>query len=493
MNKELKSARTLDAIEIIEDLKELESLTVSDFDEDTIDCVEGKYIALLDSVQEGAFRTLNFLWKRRAVSELSRRLAKHLDRYGDEDVRVKRMVVQFLFHVGMRSRLREIFRSSEYGQVKDDAIASIRKNILDEAPVLSPLKGPFSVEGYHIGVINGQKMSPRTTEQVRREYKKTWEAEHRNIRRFLAMEGMNSQSLLKLKVLKKKSNFGLLNDPAVGDLLRQEFCERGLAYQQVKSDFRVSVFDESYHAHSVLDVALAAKRLVEAGKIDVVVELGSGSGDNVFKCFNAIEPEFRPSIEFFGAEFTAEGRDAANLIHQTQPDMRFKSVPFNYYEPDFNFIPDLENKRVLFLTNHSIEQIPVLPLNLFTRMLDGPRKTYCVHNEPVGWQLVPELLQARESDDGSFFEEIRNNMTIGAVNTAAERSSRFLRRYSKYQVSYNAAWWSYYKDYNKNLIPTLRGLEQENKLRIARILKNHAGLNPFNASTFVEWESPADC
>ncbi|MEM5581295.1 hypothetical protein WNZ15_02460 [Roseibium sp. AS2] len=492
MNRELKSAFTLDAIEAIENLKELETLEIAVVDDVMIDCVEGKYIAFLDSVQEGAFRTLNFLWKRRAMSALSHRLAGYLDRYGDEDVRVKRLVVQFLFHTGKRNRLREIFRSDEYAQANDEAISTIRKEIFADASAVEPLKGTFSVAGHHIGVINVQKKAPRTTEQVLREYKKTWETEHRNIRRLVALDGMNSQSLLKLKALKKKSNFGLLNDPAIGDFLRQDFLERDLAYQQVKSDFRISAFDESYYAHSVLDVAFAAKRLVEERLVDVIVELGSGSGDNLFKCFNSIEPEFRPSVEFFGAEFTPEGREAADLIHQVQPDMRFSSVPFNYYEPDFSFIPDLENKKVLFLTNHSIEQIPVLPTELFAKMLEWPRKTYCIHNEPVGWQLISELLQARENGDRAFFDEIKFNMTTSPVKPFNGPSTRFLRRYAKHQVSYNSAWWSYYKDYNKNLVPTLRNLEQEGKLRIARILKNHAGLNPMNASTFVEWESTSD-
>ncbi|WP_269583956.1 hypothetical protein [Roseibium sp. Sym1] len=489
MSRELNTANTIDAIEIVDSLKDLEVLSPANFDAVTIDHIEAKYITLLDSIQEGTFRTLNFLWKRRAVDELSHRLATYLERYGDSDIRVKRLVVKFLFHTGRRNRLREIFRSKEYGQVDDEAIRTIRETVLAGTPPLESLNGSFSVEGRHIGAQSGRETTLRTSEQVRREYKKTWEAELRNIRRLIAKEDMNSQALLKLKTLKKKSNFGLLNDPAIGDVLRRDFIDRGLSHRQIKTDFRIGAFDESYFSYSIVDVALAAKRLVEDNKIDTIVELGSGAGDNLFKCFNAIEPDFRSSIEFFGAEFTPEGREAANLLHSVQPDMRFKSVPFNYYEPDFSFIPDLEEKRVLFITNHSIEQIPVLPTELFTRMLDGPSKCYCVHNEPVGWQLIPELLQARENGDATFFEEIKLNMTTTNFDVGVKHSTRFAVRYAKYQVSYNSAWWSYHKDYNKNLVPLLQRLEQEGRLQISRLLKNHAGLNPMNASTFIEWES----
>ncbi len=488
MNRELKTVENVGVIENVNNLKDLELLSPVNFDAVTIDHVEAKYISLLDSIQEGAFRTLNFLWKRRAMDELSSRMVTYLDRYGDSDIRIKRLVVKFLFHTGKRNRLREIFRSEEYGEVDDEAIRAVRDTILAEAPALEPLNGAFSVEGRHIGAQRGRETAPRTTEQVMREYKKTWETELRNIRRLTAKEDISSQALVKLKTLKKKSNFGLLNDPAVGDILRRDFLDRGLSHRQMKTDFRIGAFDESYFSYSVMDVALAAKRLVEDNKIDVIVELGSGAGDNLFKCFNAIEPDFRSSVEFFGAEFTPEGREAANLIHSVQPDMRFKSVPFNYYEPDFSFVPNLEKKRVLFLTNHSIEQIPVLPIKLFTRMLDGPSKCYCVHNEPVGWQLIPELLQARESDDVALFDEIKLNMTTTRFEVGAKHSARFASRYAKYQVSYNSAWWSYYKDYNKNLVPLLQQLELEGQLQIARILKNHSGLNPMNASTFIEWE-----
>jgi len=250
----------------------------------------------------------------------------------------------------------------------------------------------------------------RSEKDAATEYRKTWAAKIRRIRRFFGPDSADSLHVLNLISADSNLRYGLLNDPAVGDEVRKAFDALNLPQDGIDTRHRIVACGESYFPSPLMHVAITAKRLVEAGDVDTIVELGSGSSDNLFRCYHTIDWPFRQDVEFFGCEFTEKGREAADLLASREPDMRFKGHPFNYYEPDLEFLKD-RPRKILFFSNHSIEQITTLPDVLFETLLQFPG-CHVAHNEPVGWQAHPLVARARQKGDAAFFEKIRSHLTL---------------------------------------------------------------------------------
>ncbi len=325
----------------------------------------------------------------------------------------------------------------------------------------------------------------RPENRVTAEYSKTWAAKIRRINRFRGPESADALDILNLISADSNQRYGLLNDEAVGDDIRLGFDAFGLPHDGIDTLHRIVACGETYHPQSRMNVVTTAKRLVERGEIDTIVELGSGSGDNLFRCFHALDWPFRDKVEFFGLEFTEQGRAAAELLAGRQPGIRFIGKAFNYYQPDLDFLQD-KPRRILFLTNHSIEQITVLPEQLFENLLGFP-DAKVTHSEPVGWQAHPMLLEARSKDDAAFFRKVRRNMMLRPTWRERWSLDPTVRAYAAAPVSFNSAWWSHHKSYNTNLLPILEKLQKVGKISIDTLEINHAAGNPFNASTFIEW------
>ncbi|KZK99996.1 MULTISPECIES: hypothetical protein [unclassified Pseudovibrio] len=485
-------------IEIVENINELDNLEIGVINEEKIFALEGKYLLFLNSVREAKFRTILFLWKKQHILDFKYKLAKFIDSYSDDDIRIKRLLIQYLNRVGNHRLLREILSSASYSSLEDAAIEKILQAHCKQFGDLEESTGEIAIHGSIILNVPSQNEAPssRGVSRVEDEYKKTWDAEVRRINRCSHDGAANSLAMLYLKAYEALPRWGLLGDAAIGELLRKDFMDADLPFNGIETAYRIGVCGENYQIISFQSAISSAKKLIEAGKVDVVVELGSGSSSNLFHCFHALDFNYRDNVTFIGAEFTEQGRKAADLIHSLQPDMNFKSVAFNYYEPDFSFLNELKSKNVFFFSNHSIEQIPLLPASFFKKMITETNDCYCVHNEPVGWQLLPALVEARKNMDRAFFAKIKDNMTTQPIKTTVQEEEIFGRRYSKNIVSYNSAWWSYHKSYNTNLISLLKALEAQGDICLKKIVKHHTAGNlinnivgnPLNPSTFIEWQ-----
>jgi len=72
-----------------------------------------------------------------------------------------------------------------------------------------------------------------------------------------------------------------------------------------------------------------------------------------------------------------------------------------------------------------------------------------------------------------------------------------LRAYARAPVSFNSGYWSFHKGYNTNLLDQLNALKAAKRIQISTLEIHHApgnlfvpaAVNPFNASTFIEWNS----
>jgi hypothetical protein len=241
-------------------------------------------------------------------------------------------------------------------------------------------------------------------------------------------------------------------------------------------------------------------------KIDCVVELGSGFGRNLFALSAKLDSGIKKKVHFFSCEFTDSGKNACKELLKLGSDIRMSVEHFDYYHPDFTFIP--QGKNTLFFTSHSIEQIPVLNKKVFTAMIQRAADCHCYHAEPVGWQYDENLREERKNKALNNYRRKQSSLK--------RKLYKFDRRiFNKYYLSFmdssrriginieksdigksskvsaNAAKWSMARDYNTNLVPLIKEMDNENLIKIELENINLYGKNPFNPTTIISWHKAA--
>jgi len=196
---------------------------------------------------------------------------------------------------------------------------------------------------------------------------------------------------------------------------------------------------------------------------ELIVELGCGSGRNLFYLYCAL-PTW--PLKYFACELTAAGRKVTELIAALDPKMDCVTQAFDYRDPDYSFIP--RDQNAVFFTSHSVEQVNRLDREVFDGMLECTDGCVGVHLEPVGWQRDPELKDLVESNswpDGQTALEIVDGKLIR-----------------------NSARWALDKGHNTNLLEILDELETSGRIRIRTMAYDVFGTNPFNPGTLIVWE-----
>lgn len=234
--------------------------------------------------------------------------------------------------------------------------------------------------------------------------------------------------------------------------------------------------------------------------IGQVVELGSGTGRNLFALYDQRD-EYR-QLEFVACELTDSGRTLSREMQEAHaPEMRLDVRPFDFYEPDLGFLTT--DARALVFTVFAIEQIPVIGSGLFEGLVSRA-PVVGMHFEPVGWQSGAEqqrwatntrmrytrrrrLLNRLRGEGMRSVELVRgtNNRTRGFAGIRVRRSD--VGRSDN--VSRNAAAWSVAHDYNMDLLDVLLGLRSAGTIEITDLHINKLGDNPFNPATVIGWRS----
>lgn len=201
------------------------------------------------------------------------------------------------------------------------------------------------------------------------------------------------------------------------------------------------------------------------GETDVVVELGSGWGRNLFNVYLRCR---RRDLRFVACEPADAGRRATELLCAREDGIPFAVYPFTYTEPDLSFLEGRPN--VLFFTNHSIEQVTRLDPRLFDLMLERTARCTCVHAEPIGWQRHKAL--ANEAD-----KIMRTG--ILPVDKLTFENKDFAK---------NAALYSWKRAYNIDLLAIIDRYQRAGKINIKVLEYDFWGANPFIPATLVVWE-----
>ncbi len=198
---------------------------------------------------------------------------------------------------------------------------------------------------------------------------------------------------------------------------------------------------------------------------DLVVELGSGWGRNLFNVYLRCR---RKDLRFVACEPADAGRRATELLCALEDGIPFTVHPFTYMEPDLSFLEGRPN--VLFFTNHSIEQVTRLDPRLFDLMLERTARCTCVHAEPIGWQRHKAL--ADEAD-----KIMRTgNLPVDKLTFENEDFAK------------NAALFSWKRAYNIDLLSIINRYQLAGKINIKWVEYDFWGANPFIPATLVVWE-----
>ncbi|MGD9339056.1 MAG: hypothetical protein PVF76_17155, partial [Syntrophobacterales bacterium] len=241
-----------------------------------------------------------------------------------------------------------------------------------------------------------KRLSKRTSEEAKKEYERQW----LDALSFIQREKVsgNENIIQILEHYDKQSVRRFFSSKFFHDIHKR--LGLSLKRKQPPTE-RLAVLDGAYIIAPIdltfnnYLIDILAKFLFKMGdQIDCVVELGSGIGRKLIALAHQLDPELRKRLMFYACEFTTAGREACAALQELNSDIRISIEPFDYYQPDFSFLP--ENKNVLCFTSHSIEQIPILNRRVFEEIIAMTDRCYCYHAEPVGWQYLEDLRGHRE-------------------------------------------------------------------------------------------------
>ena len=203
-----------------------------------------------------------------------------------------------------------------------------------------------------------------------------------------------------------------------------------------------------------------------------IVELGSGWSSNLFQLYIAHGQTRSRTISFYGGEYTQAGREAADVLARHDRSIDYTSFPFDYRQPEISVVPP-QSGHVLVFTVHSVEQVDRIDPGLFAQLRALGADITLVHFEPVGWQRDAKLRARRDADDEAYFRKVGTRIASGRMPG----------------VEVAGAWWSWRRNYNRDLLPILEGLQRDGMLTEVRRAYDFGGAaNILNPTTLLHYQ-----
>lgn len=236
--------------------------------------------------------------------------------------------------------------------------------------------------------------------------------------------------------------------------------------------YHLTVADGAYHATpqaTQFDILAAAVDAVMDPEVDCLVEFGSGLGLNLARLALRIGQPARP-LTYIACEPSQSGLEVTRHLFSGGPHP-LETRTFDYADPQLDFLDRFD--RVIALTCHSVEQIPVLGPD-FHRALLARRLAAGIHLEPVGWQRFGDIVAQ-----------------VKAAHDDPGLRARFRREYT-YVIDNghlvgNAGAWATAGCYNIDLLRLVAALSDEGAIAIAALAYDVVGVNPFNPSSLIVW------
>ena len=180
--------------------------------------------------------------------------------------------------------------------------------------------------------------------------------------------------------------------------------------------------------------------------MDCVIEMGSGPALFLFKFYLTNGPL---NADYYGLEICSTARLCVNIMSFLEPNLKIKSMFFDYQNPDFSALNN-KYKNVLIFSRGSIESVRDLKEEVLEKILLISERLTCVHFEPVDWQIVKPHKQNR----------------ITRKHKRRCNSSKF--------------------NYNRNLWALLKKLESKRLIKINEYLINYSGKAKHH-DTYISW------
>jgi hypothetical protein len=175
-----------------------------------------------------------------------------------------------------------------------------------------------------------------------------------------------------------------------------------------KGEFiNIPFYTEASYTNFILDF------LQETGDIDCIVELGCGYGHNLFEIYFGGGPR-KP---YYGGELTLAGQALGTELTALNPELNFDFFSFDHIAPNLNWLPP--NKKVFFMTVHSIEQVQKIDIEFFRCLTAAAPEVIGLHLEPFGFQIDPELGPATKKQ-AEVFKVYEWNQNFYAVLNQAQ-------------------------------------------------------------------------
>ena len=197
---------------------------------------------------------------------------------------------------------------------------------------------------------------------------------------------------------------------------------------------------------------------------------------------NALLRDRPYNIDYHCLELTERGRECSTLLASLNPDLKIRTTPFDYSEPDFSTLSGY--RKILFFSVASVEQVSHLPDALVENMLRLDAEITCVQLEPVGWQRYGELNQLiKLAKQGNDVEPISSEALSKFI---IQRLPNGENGTTPGEMDIKAATYAESRGYNKNLLPLISRFHQQGVIEILYYHPNIAGAAEY-PSTLIGW------
>lgn len=140
--------------------------------------------------------------------------------------------------------------------------------------------------------------------------------------------------------------------------------------------------------------------MLDLEDFDCIAELGCGIGKNLFEIYYNSGPR---DIPYIGAELTDSGVEAGRLLSSLDGDINIEMFKFDFMKPDLSFLNCFKN--VFLFTFHAIEFIHLISDELIRVLAQCAERIVCVHFEPFGFQIDPNLGDATRAQNKFFLKQ----------------------------------------------------------------------------------------
>lgn len=203
-----------------------------------------------------------------------------------------------------------------------------------------------------------------------------------------------------------------------------------------------------------------------------VVELGCGWGRNLAAIALSTH---RRDLTFVGLEQSENGLNCTQELLQKDPTIQFSTDHFDFYNPDFSGVQDLND--IVVFSCAAIEQIAFIGTDFIDRVMAMANNVTLIFYEPIGWQRIGQL---QEFGVATTLKEMMGNIPLEKFHV-----KEYIFNLVDAAVLSNAVSWSIGGRYNLNLLSVIQHAIKRQIVDMKQAEYDISGMNPFNPYSLI--------